>query len=292
MYPRRVDISLCYYTIPEMKKRDFIGANAYITGGSSGIGFAVACAMVELGSNVLLVARDEQKLARAAALLEGRKNDNGQRIDWLSLDIGDWQQLNSLLPEKVKSFGPPDILVNSAGMACTHYFEKIDYQDFAGVINTNLMGTWGVTRALVKYLKERRGYIVNVSSSLGFIGSFGYTAYAPSKFGIVGFSEALRPEVKPFGVRVSVLCPADTDTPQLVEDRRNMLPEVRAINGTVGLMQPEEVAKDLIKGMMKERFMIIPGFMNKITYLVKRLAPWLPNLVMDGIVKNVQQKGS
>jgi len=275
-----------------MKKRDFIGANAYITGGSSGIGFAIAGEMLALGSNVLLVARDKQKLAQAAALLEERRNSNGQRLDRLSLNIGDWQRVKSLLPEKVKTFGPPDILVNCAGIAYTHYFEKIDYQRFTEVINTNLMGTWGMTRALVQHLKERRGYIINVSSTLGFVGSFGYTAYAASKFGIVGFSEALRPELKPFGVRVSVLCPADTDTPQLVEDRRNMLPEVRAINGAVGLMQPEEVAKVLINGMIKERFMIIPGFMNKITYLVKKLAPWLPNLIMDGIVKKVQRKGS
>jgi len=274
-----------------MKKRDFIGANAYITGGSSGIGFAIACAMVELGSNVLLVARDEQKLAQAAEQLEDRKNSSGQRLDWLSLDIADWQRVKSLLPAKVKTFGPPDILVNCAGIAYTHYFEKIDYQRFTEVINTNLMGTWGVTRALVQYLKERRGYIVNVSSSLGFIGSFGYTAYAPSKFGIVGLSEALRPELKPFGVRISVLCQPDTDTPQLVEDRRNMLPEVQAINGKAGIMQPEEVAKVLIKGMIKERFMIIPGFMNKIAYLAKRLAPWLLNLVIDTLVKSGQRKG-
>jgi len=274
-----------------MRKRDFIGANAYITGGSSGIGFAIACKMVELGSNVLLIARDEQKLAQSAALLEERKNSNGQRFDWLSLDITQWQRVKSLLPEKVKTFGPPDILVNSAGIAYTHYFEKIDYQRFTEVINTNLMGTWGVTRALVQYLKERRGYIVNVASTLGFAGSFGYTAYAPSKFGIVGFSESLRPELKPFGVRISVLCPADTDTPQLVEDRRNKLPEVRAINAGAGLMQPEEVAKVLIKGMIKERFMIIPGFMNKIAYLAKRLAPWLLNLVIDTLVKSGQRKG-
>ena len=145
-----------------MKKCDFIGANAYITGGSSGIGFAIACAMAELGSNVLLVARDEKKLAQATALLEERKNSNGQRLDWLSLDIADWQRVKSLLPEKVETFGPPDILVNCAGIAYTHYFEKIDYQRFTEVINTNLMGTWGVTRALVQYLKERQGYIVNV----------------------------------------------------------------------------------------------------------------------------------
>ena len=274
-----------------MKKGDFKGANAYITGGSSGIGFAIACTMAELGSNVLLVARDEQKLAHATALLKERKNSNKQRLDWLSLDIADWQMVKSLLPEKVKSFGPPDILVNCAGIAYTHYFEKIDYQRFTEVINTNLMGTWGVTRALVQYLKERRGYIVNVSSGSGFIGSFGYTAYAPSKFGIVGFSEALRPELKPFGVRISVLCPADTDTPQLAEEQRNMPPEARAINGTAGVMQPEEVAKILIRGMIKERFMIIPGFMNKLAYLLKRIVPWLPNLIMDDIVKNVQRKG-
>lgn len=275
-----------------MKKRDFIGANAYITGGSSGIGFAIACAMVELGSNVLLIARDEKKLAQAAVLLEERKNNNGQRIDWLSLDIAGWQRAKSLVSEKVKTFGPPDILVNCAGIAYTRNFEKIDYKRFEAIIRTNLMGPWQVTGILIPYLKERRGYIVNVASAEGFIGTFGYTAYAASKFGVVGFSEALRSEVKPLGVRVSVLCPADTDTPQLTEERRDMPPEARAISGTAGVMQPGRVAEELIKGMIKERFMIIPGFMNKITYLLKRLAPWLLNLIMDGIVKNVQRKGS
>ena len=121
------------------------------------------------------------------------------------------------------------------------------------------------------------------------MGVFGYTAYNASKFGVIGFSEALRGELKPFGIRVSVLCPPDTDTPGLHEENRTKPEETRQISAGARLMQPEQVAQALLQGLRKNRFMIIPGFDGKFTYYAKRLLPGLVSMVMDWDVRKVQK---
>ena len=126
----------------------------------------------------------------------------------------------------------------------------------------------------------------------GLIGVFGYTDYSASKFAIIGFSEALRSELKQYGITVSVLCPPDTDTPGLDEENKTKPEETKAISASAGLMQPDEVARALIKGMQKEKFLIIPGLDGKSTFMAKRLFPRLVEFIMDRQIKKVQQKKS
>jgi short-subunit dehydrogenase len=139
-------------------------------------------------------------------------------------------------------------------------------------------------------MKEHGGYIVNVSSIAGFIGLFGYTDYSASKFAIIGFSEALRSELKRYGITVSVLCPPDTDTPGFHEENKTKPEETKAISGSAKLMQPDEVARALLSGMRKEARHIIPSFDGKLIFLLKRLLPGLVEFVMDSTIKKVQAK--
>jgi short-subunit dehydrogenase len=138
-------------------------------------------------------------------------------------------------------------------------------------------------------MKDRGGYIINVSSIAGFIGVFGYTDYAAAKFGVVGFSEALRSELKKYNIAVSVLCPPDTDTPGFAEENKTKPEETKAISSTARLMKAEDVAKALLKGMKKQEFIIIPNFDGKFTYIMKRLLPGLVEMVTDSQVKSVQK---
>ncbi len=138
-------------------------------------------------------------------------------------------------------------------------------------------------------MKERGGYIVNVSSICGSIGVFGYADYSAAKFGVIGFSEALRSEVKPHGINVSVLCPPDTDTPGYAEENKTKPPETVAVSGTAGCMKPEQVAGALLKGMGSGQFIIIPGADGQFSVIMKRLFPWLVEMVMDSQIRGVQK---
>ncbi len=271
--------------------KEFKNKQVYITGGSSGIGFAVAVEFLKEGASVLLIARDKEKLQSAKERLSNEiVPGNSNRIEICSVDISDFEKVSEVLREKLDTLGVPDILINGAGMAYPDYFEKIPHDIFVKTININLIGTWNVISTVVPAMKGKSGYLVNISSMAGYVGTFGYAAYSASKFGIIGFSEVLKGELKPAGITVSVLCPPDTDTPQLVQEDKTKPDETRAISGNVKLMKPEMVARALLQGMKRNRFMILPGNMNKFTYLVKRFFPWLVFMIMDGDIAKVQKK--
>jgi short-subunit dehydrogenase len=129
------------------------------------------------------------------------------------------------------------------------------------------------------------GTIVNTASLAGLIGTFGYTDYAASKFALVGFSEALRCELRPQGVRVAVLCPPDTDTPGFAEEEPGKPPETRAVSAAASLLQPDDVARALLKGLERGRFLIVPGRSARLLAFGARHWPALARFVMDRDVR-------
>ncbi|MBN2048869.1 MAG: SDR family oxidoreductase [Spirochaetales bacterium] len=263
---------------------------SFVTGASSGIGFAIARELVLRGANVLLIARDPQKLDRAAKELSSIRISETQVIKTLSCDVSDKKLTEEHLAKEVKELGIPRLVVNCAGMAYPDYFEKIPYDRFKKTMEVNLGGIWNVLQALVPEMKTRGGTIVNISSIAGFLGVFGYTAYGASKFAVFGLSEVLRAELKPSGIRVHVLCPPDTDTPQLAEEEKTKPPETRAISGHAKLFSPDDVAKALFRGLRRKRFLIIPGVSGKAIYFLNRFFPGLVHSVMDKDIKKARDQ--
>ena len=141
-------------------------------------------------------------------------------------------------------------MINSAGIQYPDYFERIPFDVFDQTVRTNLYGIWNVLAALVPAMKGSGGHIVNVSSIAGFMGVFGYTAYSATKFGVIGFSEALRSEMRPHGIRVSVLCPPDTDTPGLAQENRPSRP--RQGPRERGAHEPHGRCQAMLRGMEKD----------------------------------------
>jgi NAD(P)-dependent dehydrogenase (short-subunit alcohol dehydrogenase family) len=270
--------------------KSYSGRNVYITGGSSGIGLAAAKQFAGAGANVAIFSRDQKKLDAALPLIEAARVSARQKFLAVQLDVGNHAEVETKMAEAVHSLGVPDVLVNCAGVAWCHYLEQTPYEEFERMMTTDFFGVRNTVAALVPFMKERGGNIVNVASILGVVGVFGYSAYCPSKFAVVGFSEVLRAELKKYNIRVSVLCPPDTDTPQLAEENRTKPPETRAISGNAGLMQPEQVAAAMIKGMERGKLMIVPGFMNWLTWTMKRLWPGFVFSLMDSDVRKVQAK--
>ncbi len=272
-----------------MKNRGFEGKTVYITGGSSGIGLSTAVLLARDGADVVIFARGRERLDQALEDIEAARKSGEQRFAIHQLDVTDHQAVTRVMEEAVEAFGPPDILINSVGRAYPEYFENIGYEQFDESMKTHAYAAWNTVSALLPHLKQRHGHIVNVTSVLGFIGVFGYTDYCASKFAVIGFSEALRSEMKPHGVKVSVVCPPDTDTPGFATENLTKPPETVAVSEGGGLMQPDEVAVALLKGMRKGRFFISPGSAGMLYYL-KRFCPWLLDLVMDRQIAKVRRR--
>ena len=254
----------------------------YITGGSSGIGFAIARRVISEGGNVVLFARNQARLEQA-------RSELGEQCSILPLDISSPDEITKVIGDAVTQAGPPDTLINCAGMSYPDHFHQMDLSVMLKTIQTNLVGTIAVTRSVLPSMKDG-GHIVNVSSIAGFVGTYGYTAYSASKFGIIGFSQALRNELRPEGIRVSVLCPPDTDTPQLEQENRTKPPETFAISGNAKLMSADAVAAAMVHGVKRNRFLIIPGISGKLIYLVNQLAPGLVRMVMDSTVRATRKR--
>ena len=271
-----------------MKPADFKDAHVYVTGGSLGIGLAIAVRMSALGAHTTLFARRKEPLVAAAAAVNAARKQPAQRVATRQLDVGDPAQVTEVMARAVADLGPPDVLINCAGRAYPHRFEDLTYDQFTDTLRVNLHGCWNTVHTLLPHMKQKGGYIVNTASLAGLIGVFGYTDYCASKFGLVGFSEALRSELRPYNITVSVLCPPDTDTPGLAAENQTKPEETRAISATAKVMSPEAVAEALIRGMARRAFLIIPGADGRLGVLAKRLFPGLVERMMNRTIRRVQ----
>jgi len=270
--------------------KEFNGKTVFIPGGSSGIGLSVAKLLAAEGANVVIFARNGKRLEAAAAGIKQSRKSDTQRVGFMTLDVSDNAAVKDTMAKAVSDFGTPDLLINCAGRAYPRNFEDISFAQFDETMRINMYGIWNTCRALIPFMKKRGGVIVNTSSMCGFLGVFGYTDYCASKFAIVGFSEALKSELKQFNIAVQVLCPPDTDTPGFQEENKTKPEETKEISASAKLMSPADVARVLLHDIGAGKFMIIPNMDGKFTYIMKRLFPKLTEFVMDMSIKKVQKK--
>lgn len=264
---------------------------ALITGGSSGIGLALAKELAQKGVNLCLLARDQIKLNQAKNEIQTLTVDHPVSIETLSCDITDYASLNAALEEWMARAGVPDLVINSAGVTYPGYFQDLDIEIFHWLMDINYYGTLHVVKSIIPEMIQRgTGTVVNISSQAGFAGVFGYSGYSASKYAVRGFSDVLRSEMKPLGIQVSIVFPPDTQTPQLEFEDPLKPPETRAIAGATKPLSAEHVAQTIIRDVRKGKYVIIPGLDGKLFY---RLIGILGNLVypvMDWLVRKAQAK--
>jgi len=257
------------------------GKLAFIMGGSEGIGLSIAEGLLKAGGNVLIASRDLQKQQAALKHLAAFKQDQGQILESLLLDVTSRPSVAQQLTQSCERYGCPDFLINCAGYTLPGYLESLSSESIHAVMETNFFGIVYTTKTLLPHFyKERRGHIVNVSSMAGLLGVFGYTAYCATKYAVVGFSEALRREVAPYGVRVSVLCPPNTLTPGLEKENRIKPPEVLKAEETVKAVDPGVVARALLEQLPKNRFVIIPTWDSRLIWRIEQLFPRLVDRIL------------
>lgn len=189
---------------------DLAGKTAIVTGGTKGIGRAIAESLVMAGVNVSFSARHEDEIERAAAEL----NERGVgRSAGYFCDVRDEAQVRAYFAQTVEVFGGIDILVNNAGIGMFASVESMSADDFRAVIETNLCGVFYCCHEAIPLMKQRGGgYIINISSLAGTNAHPRMAAYNASKFGLNGFSEALMQEVRHDNIKVSYIMPGSVNT--------------------------------------------------------------------------------
>jgi 3-oxoacyl-[acyl-carrier protein] reductase len=210
---------------------------AVVTGGSRGIGYAIAQALLENGAAVLICSRQRDHVDRAAESLRSKASSP---IAGIAADVRDYSQVERAMAFAEERFGGIDILVNNAGIGIFRAVDRLSVEDWDAVIGTNLTGAFYCVRAAVPRMKKRGGGYIFSISSLGGINAFaGGAAYNASKFGLNGFSEAMMQDLRYDNIRTSYIMPGSVAT---------------EFAGTAGAASwktsPEDVAKvviDLLK---------------------------------------------
>ncbi|MBI4731293.1 MAG: SDR family oxidoreductase [Chloroflexi bacterium] len=272
------------------KQGFFTAKVALITGGSSGIGLALAKQLAAQGARVWIAGRRKDVLAAAGTEVQSAA---GRTCGLLPADVADASQAARMVAEVTRRDGLHDLVINSAGVTQPGYVQELGLDVFRQMMEINYFGTVNVVKAVLPGMLERgSGHIVNISSGAGFLGVFGYSAYGASKYAVRGFSDVLRAEMKPHGIRVSVAFPPDTDTPQLAYETPFKPPETKAISGNASVRSPEFVAAAILKGVRRGRYVILPGADTWLFYHLSNLLGNGVYPIMDMMVASARRKKS
>ena len=187
---------------------DLKGKTAIVTGGTKGIGRAIAEALLSKGVSVCVAARSDSEIRDAVKTLQSLGKVTGFQVD-----VRNYEQVRSLMAHAAKEFGGVDILVNNAGIGMFETVEQTSPEDFRAVLETNLFGVFYCCHEVIPEMKKRGGgYIINISSLAGANPHPRMAAYNASKFGLNGFSEALMQEVRHNNIKVSYIMPGSVNT--------------------------------------------------------------------------------
>lgn len=253
------------------------GRRAVVTGGSSGIGLSLAEQLASQGAHVAIVARNQGKLDAALERVKANAA-SGVNVAAFSVDVTSDEAVAALPAQVTEALGGDcDLLICNQGYARCAPIQEAGLDTFHDLLETNLLGHVRLVKAFEPGMRaNKRGDIRLVTSMLGFMSFYGYGAYSASKFGIVGFAEALRQEVLSHGIRVGVFYPPTTDTPGLAEENESKPALTWAIEGNSRKFTPDDVAAAILRGTAKGRFVDMIGADSWFIYYASR---WLPGLV-------------
>ena len=191
--------------LPGIKQFDLTDRVAIITGGSKGLGLAMAAGLASAGSHVVLVSRTLSEAQEAAASIY---SDFGTRALGLQGDVRNQGEMEDVAQKTMEQFGRIDVLINSAGINIRGPIDELSLDNFAEVMDINVTGTWLASRAVTPYMKKAgSGRIINISSTLGIVGVANRTPYASSKGAVVQMTRALSLELAPYNINVNAICP-------------------------------------------------------------------------------------
>ena len=253
---------------------------ALVTGAGSGIGQATALALADAGARVIVTDLQEQSAQVTADQIRGR----GQWAESRQLDVADLPGIEALAVDVEQTLGPPEILVNNAGIAVAGLFLDVSMENFNKLMGINLMGVVNGCHAFLPGMVRsgRTAHVVNIASMAAYTSARRMSAYCTSKFAVLGFSECLRAEMAPHGICVSVICPGLIKTnivnagifeaPDMdIEEKRKDIDALYKKRN----YSPEKVARKIIGAVRRNRAVVPITPEAWIAYYAKRWAPWI-----------------
>ncbi|KAK9933411.1 hypothetical protein M0R45_020609 [Rubus argutus] len=242
---------------PRPTKIPIKSRHVFITGGSSGIGLALAHQAASEGARVSILARSIDKLEEAKNYIQ---LSTGVDVAVFAADVRDYDAVS----KAVEDAGPIDVLIVNQGVFVPGELEKQGLDEVRFMVDVNLIGSFNMIKAALAGMKDRKdrgpGSIALMSSQAGQVGIYGYTAYSASKFGLRGLAEALQQEVIAHDIHVSLIFPPDTDTPGFVEECKTRPQLTSIIAESSGAMKADEVAKKALDGIKSASFFVPCNF--------------------------------
>ncbi len=250
--------------------KTFKHKTAIITGASSGIGEALAVELAARGAQVVIAARNAEKLATLATQI----TEKGGRVLAVTCDVTSEHDCQHLIEETTKTFGGVDILICNAGLSMRAVLDDVDTEVLRRLMDVNFWGTVHCVKHALPWLQASRGSIVGVSSVAGLHGLPGRTGYSASKYAMTGFLETVRIENLKKGLHVMIACPGFTAT----NVRLSALTADGTPQGTTPreegrMMTARQVAHLIIKGIRHRRRLLLMEWEGRATQLIKKFAP-------------------
>lgn len=246
-----------------LKKYNLRGKHALITGGSKGIGLALARELVRKECDVSIIARNQTDLLVALQELDSlaKQIKSPSKIQTISADTTNSDEILKATQTAVASAGPIDVLICNAGLSIPGLFIDQSLKDFEKQIEVNYMGTVKTIKCMLPgMLARRQGHIVIITSMLSVLGFAGYSSYAPTKWALRGLADCLHNELQGTGVRISVGYPPDTDTPGYAQEEQTKPGLCKAVNKALGseLFSSEKVAFRFVRLIERGAYHLTP----------------------------------
>ena len=268
------------------------GKTIYITGGCSGTGLATGKILAGMGAHIVILDLNPSEPALREIGLSRRAAN--QLVAGYRINIADRKITMGAVALAAAECGAPDILINMAGIAVAEEFINMTSETFDRVMQVNVYGTRNVVEAVLPFMISRgSGKVVLAGSMGGILPVYGYTAYGTSEFAVLGLAQCLRCELNPRGIRIACFCPGELETPRLADEHRMLHPATRALMKIGGTMSPEAAARELVRGIRSDQFLIIPGLKMKLAWWLYRLTPvWMWNSITDSIVAKALRRNT
>ena len=221
---------------------DLVGKTILITGASSGLGQEIAYEASKKGARVILCARREEDLIRTLAICESYSKQKGA---YYPLDISDYNQVEEVSDEILKEFKKIDVLVNCAGFGMFQLFLDSSFEETEKMFSVNVLGLIYLTQKIgLQMAKQHHGHIINIASQAGKMATPKSSIYAATKFAVIGFSNALRLEMKPLGISVTTVNPGPIKTPffDIADPNGSYIDSIGSL-----AIEPEVLARKVVK---------------------------------------------
>ena len=257
---------------------------AIVTGAASGIGKAVAMELCKRGAHVIFTDRAEDEVKAAC----DSANPKGGSAEAVVLDVTDYEATRNVVEKAVSAHGKIDFMFNNAGIAIAGEFRDVDLDEWHRLFEINLFGVVNGMKAVYPIMiNQGFGHIINTSALAGVIPLPGNAVYVAAKHAMVGLSSTVRIEGKDLGVKVSVVCPGHIKTPIFENAAMIRLDKEKAVEGFTKIpgITSEQCARIILRGVEKNKHIIVVTMFAKMMYLFQRISPGLVHAIMGRVMQ-------